>query len=108
MLVYRTNSPDSGYSSGSTYYERQIVIKLTASKIFELDDQSFSRISTGTMSLSKPSRTKKSGFWRIAVSTKDELLLVLTPTGEDELLYVISVRNRTLHLDGKPWELTRS
>lgn len=107
VLVYRTNSPDSGYSGGSTYYERQIVIKLTASKIFALDDQSFSRISTGTMSLSKPSRTKKSGFWRIAVSTKDEPLLVLTPTGEEELLYGISVRNRTLHLDGKPWELTK-
>jgi hypothetical protein len=39
------------------------------------------------------------------VSTKDQPLLVLKPTGEDEMLYVISVRDGTLHLDGKPWEL---
>ena len=41
------------------------------------------------------------------MSTKDEPLLVLKPTGEDEMLYVISVRDRTLHLDGKPWELAK-
>lgn len=107
VLVYETNSPDSGYGGGSTYYERRIVIKLTATKIFALDDQSLSRVSTGTVTRSNPSRTKKTGFWRIAVSTKDEPLLVLKPSDEEELLYVISVQDRTLHLDGKPWELTK-
>jgi hypothetical protein len=30
-----------------------------------------------------PSRTKKTGFWRIAASTKDQPLLVLKPTGTE-------------------------
>ena len=106
-LVYETNAPDSDYSGGSTYYERRIAIKLGASKIFTLDDHSVTRISTRSESRSRPSRTKKVGFWRIAVSTKDQPLLVLIPSGEDEILYVISVRDKTLHLDGKPWALTR-
>ncbi len=107
-LVYETNARDSDYSGGSTYYERRIAIKLGASKIFTLDDQSFTRISIRSETRSRPSRTKKVGFWRIAVSTKDQPLLVLKPSDEDEILYVISVRDKTLHLDGKPWALTRS
>lgn len=106
-LVYKTNSPGSDYSGGSTYYERQIVIKLTASKIFVLDDQSFSRITSAGLTRSRPTRTRKTGFWHIAVSTKDQPLLVLKPTGEDEMLYVITVQDRTLNLDGKPWELAK-
>jgi hypothetical protein len=107
VLVYQTNSPDSDYSGGSTYYERRIVIKLTASKIFTFDDQSFSRVSSAGITASRPSRTKKTGFWRVAVSTADQPLLVLKPSDEDEMLYLITVRDRTLHLDGKPWELTK-
>jgi hypothetical protein len=106
-LVYETNAPDYDYSGGSTYYERRIAIKLGASKIFTLDDQSLTRISTRSETRSRPSRTKKVGFWRIAVSTRDQPLLVLKPSDEDEILYVISVRDQTLHLDGKPWALTR-
>ena len=107
VLVYETNWSDSDYSRGSTYYQRRTVIKLTAGKIFELNDESFSRISTAVRDSSGPTRTRKVGFWRIAVSTKDQPLLVLKPTGEDEMLYVISLRGRTLNLDGKPWERTK-
>ena len=59
------------------------------------------------MTLPRSGRTRKTGFWRIAVSTKDEPLLALTPTGEDEILYVIGVRDRTFYLDGKLWELAK-
>ena len=107
QLVYETNARDSDYSGGSTYYERRIVIKLGANKIFTLDDQSLMRISIRIETRARPSRTKKVGFWRIAVSTRDQPLLVLKPSDEDEILYVISVRDKTLHLDGKPWALTR-
>ena len=106
-LIYKTNMPDSDYSGGSTYYERQIIIKLFTSKIFQLDDQSSSRISSGGLTIPSSRRTQKTGFWSIAVSTKDQPLLVLKPTGEDEMLYVISVRDRALHLDGKRWELAK-
>lgn len=103
-LVYKTNMVDSDYSGGSIYYDRQIVIRLMTRNVFELDDQSFSRISSSGLTLPRSSRRLKTGFWSIAVSTKDQPLLVLKPTGEDEMLYVISERDRTLHLDGKPFD----
>ena len=106
VLRREESERDRDYSGGGFFYESRKTLLLFADGTFRYQQHSFSRVSSGGMSLGSPRDQTDDGTWKVAMFEGKPILGLLGKDGS-----VVEWWHATLGgawhqqlLDGKPWD----
>jgi hypothetical protein len=103
------NQYEGDYSSGSTYSERRRTMFLYEDGTFLLEDESFSTISSGGLSLPSEQRETADGTWTVQNIEEKPALVLWKEDGTSLTWWHLSTTSDTdvIYLDGDPWSRAR-
>ena len=106
VLRREENGYEGDYSGGSSYWERRRALSLYDDGTFYLDEQSFTTISSGGMSLPSENRETAQGTWTVQ-DVEGRPALALWNEDDTSLTWWHVAHDVSdpgaVYLDGEPW-----